>query len=115
MLSAIEQLDDGIVSVIEQEADALASGIAMAMEEIVSTNVQEMEEIVSALEQAEEEVFPAICKLVPDADICNKTDTPASKRGGNQMERQEAPVIQKRHPGAAWEVEEKRFGHGQLC
>merc|ERR550532_3541853 len=74
---------------------------------LISSMEEEGEKL---LKQAEGELLPTICKLFPDADICDKTGPPIDinltsglkrqmERRGNQMERQEALVISKRHQG----------------
>merc|ERR1719493_510385 len=85
IVSAIVQEGDEIVSAIVQEGDALISGIEQMLGDLFSAIEKEDDSIVSAIEKE-----------------------------GKQMERQEAPVITKRHPGAAWE-EEERFGPHNMC
>merc|ERR550532_203481 len=87
------QMEEDIVSAIVQE-----------MNEIVSAVVQEGDALISGIEQMLYDLFSAIEQ--GDYDILS-----AIEKEGKQMERQEAPVIEKRQTGAAWEAEEKRCGY----
>merc|ERR1712226_49405 len=84
------QMEEDIVSAIVQEGDALISGIE-----------QMLEDLFSAIEQGDYDIVSAI------------------EKEGKQMERQEAPVITKRHPGAGWEEAERQdlagYHHGVMC
>merc|ERR1719499_2147311 len=133
LFSEITQEDDGIVSAV---VPFFASAIANETEVLAWAGVQEMDEIVSAMEQIgdyfvsamqqeEDDLISAIKQegkkepkaereLLPTDINLTSGLKRQMEREGNQMERQEAPVISKRHPGAAWE-EEERFGHGNLC
>merc|ERR1719461_1638589 len=131
LFSAITQEDDVIVSAI---VPFFASAIANETEFLAWAGVQEMDEIVSAMEymgdffvsamqQEEDDLISAIKQegkkepkqaerelLHTDINLTSGLKR-KMERGGNQMERQEALTISKRHPGAAWEAEEKRCGY----
>merc|ERR1712226_1145210 len=95
------QMEEDIVSAIVQEGN-----------EIVSAVVQEGDALISGIEQMLSDLFSAIEQ--GDYDIVS-----AIEKEGKQMERQEAPVITKRHPGAGWEEAERQdlagYHHGVMC
>merc|ERR1711879_55325 len=101
------QMEEDIVSAIVEEGNEIVSAGVQEMDEIVSAIVQEGDALISGIEQMLEDLFSAIEK--EDDSIVSAIE----KEGGKQMERQEANVISKRHPGAAWE--EERFGPHNLC
>merc|ERR1719453_1160572 len=82
------QMEEDIVSAIVQEGNEIVSAGVQEMNEIVSAVVQEGDALISGIEQMLGDLFSAI------------------EKEGKQMERQEATVITKRHPGAGWEEAE---------
>merc|ERR1711879_111091 len=89
------KMEEDIVSAIVQEGEALISGIEEMLGDLFSAIEKEDEGIVSAIKEGGKQM----------------------EREGNQMERQEAPVISKRHPGAGWEEAEREgaFPPGFTC
>merc|ERR1712004_428472 len=94
------QMEEDIVSAIVQEGNEIVSAGVQEMNEIVSAVVQEGDALISGIEQMLYDLFSAIEQ--GDYDIVS-----AIEKEGKQMERQEANVIQKRHPGAGWEEAER--------
>merc|ERR1719499_1149436 len=100
LLSAITLEDDGIVSAI---VPFFASAIVNETEFLAWAGVQEMDEIVSAMQQEEDDLISAIKQegkkepkqveremLPTDINLTSGLKR-QMERGGNQMERQEAP------------------------